>query len=125
MTEESMETNDPTKTDEHHNDFPASKQLNKHTHACYASAIKITRQIYSNQTRWFIAPSDKGNQYLFVLYDYDSNSIHAKPMKNKTANSILAAYKIVHKQLCTAGMKPMLQHLDSECSQLIKDFMTE
>ena len=52
--------------------------------------MEITGQIYSNQTGCFVAPSNKGNQYLFVMYDYDS-------MKNKTVNSILAAYKIVHK----------------------------
>jgi hypothetical protein len=59
------------------------------------------------------------------MYDYDSNSIHAEPMKNKTANSILTAYKLVHQRLCAARLKPKLQRLDNECSQTLKNFMTE
>jgi hypothetical protein len=59
------------------------------------------------------------------MYDYDSNSIYAEPMKNKTANSILTAYKLVHQRLCAAGLKPKLQRLDNECSQTLKNFMTE
>ena len=125
VTDELMETDEPTKTDEYQDAFPTSEQPNEQTHVCYTLAMEITGQVYSDQTRCFIAPPNKGNQYLFVLYDYDSNSIHAELMKNKTANSILVTYKIVHKWLCTAGMKSMLQHLDNECSQILKDFMSE
>ena len=98
-------TDEPTETDEYEDAFPTHEQPNEWTHACYALAMESTGQIYSDQTGCFIAPSvNKGNQYLSVMYDYDSNSIHAEPMKNKTTNSILAAYKIVHKQLCMAGL---------------------
>ena len=103
---------EPTKTDddEQNNDtYLNSKHPNDWTHACYASTMEVTGQVYSDQTGRFVAPSDKGNQYLFVMYDCDSNSIHAEPMKNRTATSILAAYKTVHKCLCTAGLKPKLQ----------------
>ena len=78
--------------------------------------MEIMGQVYSNQTGCFIAPSNKGNQYLFAMYDYDSNSIHVEPMKNKTANSILVAYKIVHSHLCKARLKP---------KKILKDYMNE
>jgi hypothetical protein len=35
---------------------------------------------------------------------------------------ILAAYQEVHKRLCIAGLKPKLQRLDNECSQVLKIF---
>jgi len=39
-------------------------------------------KIFTNQTGCFIVPSSTGNNYLLVLYDYDSNCIHAQPMKS-------------------------------------------
>jgi hypothetical protein len=117
--------NDGAESDDDHDAFPANEEPNERTHYCYAADIEITGQVYSDQTGRFVAPSDNGNQYLFVLYDYDSNSIHAEPMKNKTAKCILAAYKTVHQRLCTAGLKPQLQRLDNECSQILKDFMNQ
>ena len=119
---------DPTEiadTDEDNDAFPDSEHPNEWTHACYSSTMEVTGQVYSDQTGRFVAPSDKGNQYLFIIYDYDSNSIHAEPMKNRTTNSILTAYKTVHQCLCTAGLKPKLQWLDNECSQILKDYMIE
>ena len=120
-----MEPNETINSEEDSNAFPASEHPNEWTHACYASTMEIMGQVYSDQTGHFVAPSDKGNQYLFVMHDYDSNSIHVEPMKNKTANNILAAYKIVHQCLCAARLKPKLQHLDNECSQILKDYMIE
>ena len=118
-----MDPNESANTDEDNDAFPDSEQPNEPTHACYASMMEVTGKVYSDQTGRFVALSDKGNQYLFVMYDYDSNSIHAEPMKNCTANSILTAYKTVHQRLCTAGLKPKLQQLDNECSQILKDYM--
>ena len=36
-----------------------------------------------------------------ILYDYDSNAILAEPIKNRQAESILAAYEKMHKLLET------------------------
>jgi Reverse transcriptase (RNA-dependent DNA polymerase) len=93
------------------------------THQCYAAIFEPTGQIYTDQTGRFVAPSSTGNNYLIVLYDYDSNSIQAEPMKNRSAESILAAYKVLHSRLCAAGLRPQLQRLDNECSTILKQFM--
>jgi len=60
-----------------------------------------------------------------VLYDYDSNSIMAVPIKSRTDKAILDGYKVLHTRLCRAGLRPKLQRLDNECSQVLKDYMTE
>jgi hypothetical protein len=65
-------------------------------------------QIYTNQTGRFVQASSNGNNYLLILYDYDSNSILAEPIKTWTGQAILAAYKIIHTRLCNAGLRPKL-----------------
>jgi hypothetical protein len=45
------------------------------------------------------------------------------PSKTQTAACILAAYKILHKHLTQARLKPQLQHLDKECSTILQQFM--
>ena len=44
-------------------------------------------------------------------------------MKSKTKESILEAYKKVHARLVQAGLRPKLQKLDNECSDILKQFM--
>jgi hypothetical protein len=68
-------------------------------------------------------PSSNGNNYLLILYDYDSNHIFAQPFKNRTAKCLLTAYQVLHTRLCKAGLKPQLQRLDNQCSELLKTFM--
>ena len=69
--------------------------------------------------------SNKGMKYIFILYDYDSNSIHAKAMKNNKGPSIIKAYEEVYNELSKAGITPVLQYLDNKISkdliQSIKD----
>jgi hypothetical protein len=52
------------------------------THLVYAKVISITGQIYSDQTGRFPVTSSRGNQYIMIVYDYDSTAILAEPIKN-------------------------------------------
>jgi hypothetical protein len=54
------------------------------TQYVYAATIDAG-QIYTDQTCRFPVVSSKGNKYIMVLYDYDSNAILAQPIKNRTA----------------------------------------
>jgi hypothetical protein len=94
--------------------FPAAPADGARSHYCYLSVMEPTSQIYTDQTGRFVTPSSNGNNYLMVLYDYDSNCILAEPMKNRTGKSILAAYKALHTNLCAAGLRPQLGRLDNE-----------
>lgn len=97
------------------------------THCCFAStfAIDETGQVFSDQTGRFPTPSSSGMKEVFVLHDNDTNSIHAVPMRDKTATEILNAYQSIHKTLTRAGRKPKLHRLDNECSTILKDFMAD
>ena len=76
---------------------------------------------YSDQTGRFPVPSSRGNNYIFVLYHYDTNTIHAVAIPNRQAASIRNAWETVHKKLIHQGHAPNLHILDNECSQELKD----
>ena len=60
--------------------------------------------------------SNRGMQYVFVLYDYDSNAILAAPTKSRSGANMIKAYDYCYKQLTDAGITPILQYLDNEVS---------
>ncbi|CAJ1934140.1 unnamed protein product [Cylindrotheca closterium] len=93
------------------------------THQCYATFFAATGQVYTDQTGKFVSPSSTGNNYIMILYDYDSNHIFAEPFPNRQAATILKAYQRLHQRLCLAGLKPQLQRLDNECSTILKNFL--
>ena len=97
-------------------------------HHCYAaitSPADSTGQIYTDQTGKFMVPGSSGALYVFILYDYDSNSIHAEPMHNKTGVEIVRAYIKVYNRLVGAGRKPLLHRLDNECSNELREYLAE
>ncbi len=106
------------------NAFPTALQDGAHIHYCYAAMLEPTGQIYLDQTGKFVAPSSTGNNYILILYDYDSNAIFAIPFKNCKSEAILNAYKIGDAQLCAAGLCPKLQCLANEVSHALQDQMT-
>ena len=95
------------------------------THSCYAKVIHFEprAQTHSDQTGKFPTTSAQGNKYVFVLYDYDSNSIMARPLKSREAQQILEAFQSCYNVLRRAGLKPKLHRLDNECSAILKEFM--
>lgn len=99
--------------------------LNVRTHYCYVNTIAPTGQIYTDQTGKFVTPSTTGNNYLMILYDYDSNAILVQPYANKTKACLLTAYKKLHNRLVRGGLRPKLQRLDNEASNDLKEYMTD
>lgn len=94
------------------------------THACYAAIFETTGKTFSDQTGRFFIPSSTGNNYVFIMYDYDSNSIHAEAMPNRSAKAHVQAYTTVHNRLVKAGLRPQLHMLDNECSDLLREYIT-
>jgi hypothetical protein len=87
------------------------------------SATIDAGQIYTDQTGRFPVVSSKGNKYIMVLYDYDSNAILAQPIKNRTAPELLKAFQFMEQELVARGLKPKLMKLDNEASKLLKDYL--
>ena len=75
---------------------------------------------YSDQTETFIIQSSRGNSYIFILYDYESNYILYKPIKNRQAKYTADTWKIYYIHLKNNGHAPDLHILDKKCSDLLK-----
>ena len=66
----------------------------------------VTGKIYTDQTGRFPVTSTRGNKYILVAYDYNSNIIHAEPLKTRTGPDLLAAYIKIQSLLEQRGLKP-------------------
>ena len=51
---------------------------------------------YGDITGAFPFKSSRGNQYLYILYDFDSNTILVKPMKSRQAAVIKKAWENIY-----------------------------
>eukprot|EP00978_Attheya_sp_CCMP212_P006284 scaffold14236_cov54-Attheya_sp.AAC.6 len=115
---------DESQSDSHlpqdHTILPGDK-----THFLFATIHDARGQIYTDQPGSFLVSASKGNSYMLVLYDYDSNYIHVEPMPSRSKVSILAAYKKALAILIRAGLRPKLQRLDNEASAILQEYMTE
>ena len=76
------------------------------THFCFAAIIQpAAGQIHTDQTGKFVVASKKsGNNYILVLYDYDSNSILVEALRSRTGPWIPAGYQSLHARLVAAGL---------------------
>ena len=77
------------------------------------------------QTVRFPVTSSKGNKYILVAYNYDSNTIHAEPLKTRSGLDLITAYQKLHSLLTNRGLIPHLHILDKECPNVLKIFMRE
>jgi hypothetical protein len=78
-------------------DLEADQDHGIKTQFLYAATIDAG-QIYTDQTGRFPVVSSKGNKYIMILYDYDSNAILAQPIKDRTAPEILKAFQFMEQE---------------------------
>jgi Reverse transcriptase (RNA-dependent DNA polymerase) len=95
------------------------------SHHCYLAISEPRNLVYSDQTGRFPIPSSTGNNYLMIAYDYDSNMILLRPMKDRSAASLTAAIASVHDTLSKGGCRPQFHRLDNECPQQVKDYFSK
>jgi hypothetical protein len=76
------------------------------TQFVYAALIDAG-QIYTDQTGRFPVVSSKGNKYIMILYDYDSNAILASPIEDRTAPELLKAFQFMEQELVARGLRLM------------------
>ena len=77
--------------------------------------------MYTDQTGAFPTRSRKGNRYVMILCDIDSNIIISEPMKNRTSGEMIRAYRVLMLHLNAAGIKPIKHVLDNEASSEFKE----
>ena len=106
---------------------PEPLENGQHTHAMYATTIcynEPTGKLYTDLTGRFPVQSSRGNKYILVAYNFDSNSIHVKPLKSRHDHDTIKAYEEIYTMLTNCGLKPKLHWLDNEASTALKSFIT-
>jgi hypothetical protein len=87
---------------------------------------RVQRNLHSrkgHQTGRFPVVSSKGNKYIMILYDYDSNAILAQPIKDRTSPELLRAFQVMEQEVVARGLNPKLMKLDNEASKLLKTYL--
>ena len=67
--------------------------------------------------------SSKGNRYVMVVYDHNSNAIPAEPLKSRSAEHLLAATAKMHIFLRECGVHPKIHIMDNECSSTVRSYL--
>jgi hypothetical protein len=87
---------------------------------CDACTIHCKNTAYHDLTGRFPHRSSRGNEYLIVVYDHDSNIILMIAIKNKTGAEIKRGWTSIHARLARGGNQPKLYILDNEASANLK-----
>jgi hypothetical protein len=94
------------------------------TEFVYATIV-TSGQIHSDLTGRFPTTFAKGNKYVLVVYDYDTNNVLTEPMKSRGDHGMVRAYNKLIQELVDHGFKPRLQHLDNECSSALRSLLNQ
>ena len=101
---------------------PAQEPWNEDTNKLFALLLPTSdiHKSYSDKTGKFPVLSSWGYQYVFILYEYDSNVILDKPLKTRQALEINTTWSETHIRLRQKQFAPKIHVLDNECSLEVK-----
>ena len=68
--------------------------------------------------------SARGHKYIFVMYDYDANYIHATPIKSRKSEELIRGFKDSYAVLTKHGIRAKSIRLDNEISRDFKDHLS-
>ena len=102
--------------------FPLPDTPNVKTFAACAAIVPFVAKntAYHDLTGRFPHRSSRGNEYLLIIYDHDSNSILHSALKNKTGAEIKRGWMSIHDRLSRGGNQPKMYILDNEASADLK-----
>ncbi len=115
----SDDVNDDIETASIHFPHPPTKQK-KLVLRIFDLSNKAQQLMYTNQTGKFPKKLSKGNHYIMVLIEIDSNAILVEAMKKCSAGEMIRVYLILVNCLCNAGVTPKMHILDNKCSEDFK-----
>lgn len=105
-------------------DFHPPQDINvPKTHNCFLTISHPSKNQHTgflDLTGRFPYRSSRGNQYILTVYDYDSNAILVKAIKNRQAETITTAWKFIVTKLEKQGIQPTIFIMDNEASEDLK-----
>ena len=96
------------------------------SHTIYSAIVDPsapTGRTYNDLTGRFPVQSNRGANYILVVYEYDSNAILVRPLRNRSAPEIKNAFQNVVHYLTVRGLRPRLHTLDNEASTILRDYL--
>ena len=102
-----------------------NKTIDTKTEEFYFAVTPLseTGKTFSDQIGRFLVTSSRGNKYIMIMYDYDSNSINGEAMKSRTREEILRAFTKLHQKLKNSGLTPNIHRIDNERSTTLNVYM--
>ena len=80
--------------------------MNTHELCATITPFNINRKGFSDLTGALPHKSRRGNLYVMVLYEYDSNAIPDEPIENRQATIIHNDFLKIHNMLKSRGREP-------------------
>jgi hypothetical protein len=85
----------------------------------------VRETMFSDQTGQFPTRSQRGNKYIMVMVEIDSNAILVEPMKSCKDDEMIRAYNALLLRLKQAGIVPKKHVLDNEVSENMKNHIRD
>lgn len=107
--------------------IPTTTNNKSKTNMIFVKTVLVnnpTDTVYTNLCGRFPHRSLSGNNYIFVAYNYDSNSIIANAMKNRSDGEMLWVYNETYEEMTAKGLQPRFHILDNEASTKLKQAIT-
>ena len=120
-------TKHSTVADDDSDFFPLADTPNAKTFAACATIqpFQTKNTAYHDLTGRFPHRSSRGNEYLLIVYDHDSNSILHCALKNKSGAEIKRGWIQIHERLAKRGNQPKMYILDNEASHELKKALSK
>ena len=83
--------------------YPTDGDQKTYEYASMVIPFNPRLKTYMDRTGRFPFKSSTGNEYIYVMYDYDSNAIFGLLIKNRQAKTLITAWELLHSQLTTHG----------------------
>ena len=91
----------------------------------YIKTYDPRETIFSDQTGKLPTQSQRGNKYIMVMVEIDSNAILVEPMNSKKDKEMIRAYDTLILRLKRAGSVPKKHVLDNEVSEAMKNHIRD
>ena len=96
---------------------PHLERAVNHQVVCAVIATKdLNGTISTDLPGRFPFTSNLSNNYIFLLYDCDSNNILIRPIKSREKSELVRGFEMCYKDLKEANITPILHRLDNEIS---------
>ena len=97
-------------------DAPNTPQSKTHSLEAYLQDLK--NLIATDLPGQFPVTSVRGNKYLFLLHEYDTNFIYVVPIKSREATELLRGFQACYKELLDNGLSAKHIRYNNEISDL-------